>query len=184
MSATIGFAAKSLVGVEIDRTKPAILQNYMSDTVWTKFCDDIDEKFVGLSKGMSWLLAGFCSVFVFAGIAFAFGGGYLFSLVGVGFAAMVASLIYVAKKQKQFETEINEVLAETNRNYQGRVSFHYRHVASGYGDSHHIDVSINASGADSAPKDTETRLQDLEKMKHLLSNQEYEDKRRDILSDV
>lgn len=184
MSATIGFAGKGCGGFEIDRTRPAILQNYMSDTVWTKFCDDIDGKFGIISKATNWFLAGFCSVFVFAFIAFAFGGGYLFSLVGVGVVAMFASCFCLAKKQKQFETAMAEFIDETNRNYQGRVSFHFHNVSAGIGDSYQIDVSINASGASSAPKDTATRLQDLENMKHLLSNQEYEDKRRDILSDV
>lgn len=188
MSAKIGTNFTfSPFGTFIDRTKPACLQEYMSHTVWTKFCDDVDEKFAVQTKWMKWLLVSFGAIILLAFVAMALGGGYFNVLIVVGVVAFLVLLVVTIRSSKQSMKELETVIDDINKTYQGQVTFHLRSISVGEGVSHHIDVSINESGgagASSETKDVATRLEDLEKVKHLLTDQEYEDKRRDILSDA
>ena len=191
MSATISITDKCCGAASIDRHKPAILESYLSDMAWNKFCDDVDKTREIFSTIYYWTGGSFILTLVLFFIAYALGGYYLFAITAPGVIVLVASYVVLSKKQKNFETEINKVMDDMNRTYQGQLTFHFRIVSSqgveGTSTSHQIDVSVNnngGAGASSAPKDAATRLEDLEKAKHLLSDQEYEDKRRDILSDV
>ena len=189
MSATIGITEKSCGKSSIDRHKPAILESYLSDMAWNKFCDDVDKTSEIFSTIYYWTGGSFLLILATFFIAYFLGGGYLFAIVAPGAIVLVGSYVVLFRKQNKFDTEINKVMDDMNRTYQGQLTFHFNRISTqgGEGTAHEIVVSINKScgaGASSAPKDATTRLEDLEKAKHLLSDQEYEDKRRDILSDV
>ena len=194
--------------VHVDRTKPAILENYMSDMAWNKFCDDIDRSMQSIS-GSGKIIFGF-TIFTFvvfgAAMALSFSGllgdsgTYIFILPALSFPAFFVMVFLTMKRQKQMKAEVQQVLEDTSRT-QPQLSFHWREeygYSSGGNRRYNPYIEVSISGgavnpytsqaspfvASSAPKDVATRLQDLEKVKHLLTDQEYEDKRRDILNDV
>ena len=188
MSATIGinFTCKPF-GSFIDRLKPAILGSYMSDSVWDKFCDDVDEKFAVQTKYIKAVFLSFGITFVLGFAAYLLGGGYFNALIAIGVVLFIYFLVVYIRASNQSMKDLETVIDDINKTYQGQVTFHLRTISVGEGVSHHIAVSINESGgagASSEAKDVATRLEDLEKVKHLISDQEYEDKRRDILSDA
>ena len=197
----------TLSDVHVDRTKPAILENYMSDIAWNKFCDDIDRSMQSFSGNGKRLAAFIVFTFIAFGavVALSFSGLFgdsntlLYVVPAVAFPTFIVMVSLTMKRQKRMKAEIQQVLEDTSRT-QPQLSFHWREEYGWDGGDRrwnsYIEVSISGGAgnpytsqaspfvASSAPKDVATRLQDLEKVKHLLSDQEYEDKRRDILNDV
>jgi hypothetical protein len=100
---------------------------------------------------------------------------------------MIGISCYISKESQKVYKGINDICVDAstrNRN----VSYHFRNVIERTGHKIFIEVVYNSDQTMNVVQATsmtpETRLRQLEDMKHLLSAQEYDDKRSSILASM
>jgi hypothetical protein len=106
---------------------------------------------------------------------------------------MVSLLVYIHKQKQKAYKVIREVCEETSKKLS-LVSFDLKDVAffGGYSDkngtityrNYYIEVTVSDEPNHTTGGTFVGRLQELENIKHLLSTQEYDDKRAEILATV
>uniref|UniRef100_A0A7S1BJY7 Uncharacterized protein n=1 Tax=Corethron hystrix TaxID=216773 RepID=A0A7S1BJY7_9STRA len=134
----------------IGRTKPAIIDHYMSGTEWTEFCDDIDEALEPLNRASKYSAIAFLLTFVSTIISMSVymitmfsktfgtsldddfgpprGQNLIFYVIGIIFVTVIISAAFncnTGYKWQKSSEDIEEICAETSER-QPRLSFHVR----------------------------------------------------------
>jgi len=194
----LGASATARIDVmnfKIDRVRPSIMDPYMQDYEWNKFCDDIDEAMLPMlrSRHSSILVFLLTVVFILIGLSttdiidIPMGMTMLIPMSMVFCFVCVAFCQY--RQTNQISTEVTRICKEAS-DLQPRLSF----VTTKY-----IEVMVNGTVDAVQPtaylvnEDTymgetgqtpQERLANLEKIRNVISREEYDQKRSDILASV
>jgi hypothetical protein len=221
----------------IDQTRPAIMNDYISDYEWEQFCDEIDNALAGMNLHQTFQMIATGLTLVTFIVSFAvsyanFGtpgspSFAIFALPAISIVCAIAIVCYGSTLAVKAKNEMQAACVTTTSTKQPRLSFHVRyeyHYSRRYGGSsfsndgnygghnhtsvhttQYIEVSINqdtvtipigaapAYAAATAPTTTGVgtgattatdRLVELDKIKHLLSPSEYEEKRTQIIKEM
>jgi len=122
----------------IDRTKPAVLNDYMNDNDWQTFCDDVDKAMEPMNRIRKFMMIGclltlpsFLIVFVVAAInpvaavAFVVFAPFVFIFTIIGLAC------YASGISGRIQADIQQVCSKTSEK-QSQLSFHVRFEYSYY----------------------------------------------------
>ena len=155
-----------LLNLHIDRTKPALLENDMSDEAWTKFCDDIDDLLRANFKSLG-CFCGCMLVFLIAGLITK--GFFLLVALNNGFgigvtailmlilSIFICALFFCAQRKvqnvkKKINVDLKTFLKDVSMT-QSQLLFHLREQVIVTGDSTYkkqnpfIEVSITTDEA-------------------------------------
>lgn len=197
----------------IDRTKPAVLKPYLNDIEWMQFCNKVNGAIAPIHNSRRCALTLFGLTFVSFFVVIVAGffadnspGPILFAIPAGMMAVTLLTFLFAAAKGKTVQSNIQRVCDEisdkkTDLNFHVRYEGHYRHGDIRSRGTQYIEVSTGgATTTDTSPAGmlaqlealTKTnnpasaadRLAELDKMKDMLTEEEYNKKRTDILSAV
>lgn len=131
----------------IDRSRPAIMNDYMSDYEWEQFCDEIDNALAGMNLHQTFQLIAatltlvtFIVTFAIAFASFGTPGGSptfaIFTLPLIAMNCAIAIVCYGRTLANKAKNEMQVVCVDTSTK-QPRLSFHVRYEYQYY--SRHYD---------------------------------------------
>ena len=187
--------------LSIDRSKPSIVAPYMQDHEWIKFCDDIDAALEPMGKSYRFALicfgATFCLwalIFILFGIG-AIQNGVVIAVCSSTFVFAACAIIFFSIKQRESRQKMTLICKEVS-NRQPSLTFelaiqHHSESLTNYIkvflDEEAVVPTAQAVVLPSAPSEpigAAQRMKDLESRKHLLSEEEYERTRAEILASL
>lgn len=174
----------------IDRTMPAVLRDYMALDDWHDFCDAVE----ATTRPLHWLRFLLLPAFASFALSIFFAN---FKLAIVAWVCFALTIVTIGCYSMCVSRELSKVCGQASTPDR---SFHVRRGRR----VSFIEISVNPNSrtplnpqaafeknnayendfGESSSRSTPARLQHLEDIRHLISSQEYDQKRADILDTV
>lgn len=190
---------------QIDRTFPVVLNGFLTEGEWQEFCNELDAKLLVVHH---YTLTFLFLVTIGAATASAVSNDPLlflyFMVPGLVFVMFTSACVQCATAHG-----LQQICERWTQRSVGRLSFHQRGSLQSQRETPHIEIYILPSlsrggdydcknkygtssyqpptavvAADSSTQETQQRLQALETLRPILTDQEYQSKRADILAMV
>jgi hypothetical protein len=191
---------------------PAIMNGHLSDREWELFCDQVDQHIVPLNKYNCLTMGGFFLIFVGSTIFLCTNIDFAFALALCLFFGHICVLFFASCVTSDAFHKVCQVCEATSRDNL-RVTLHWRENPEDKGGYYpYIEASLSAnndapmvtssemSRIDEAGYPNSTsygathmsstkmslrqRMENLQRIRHMLTTEEYEKKREEILAGV